>query len=215
VTTELSEQQHQFLAQLTPLASLDNLVPPMLEEAIGYGTTFMGNLPMMRYVAFYWERCGDEVIFDDGATSATGNWHQFLLYVQHRRIRPHLRTYDFGSSEDEPVHYLILDRDERKLFVAPTDLAGAFLQAQQMAYWQQQPQKEEPGPMVVNGLEDLMNLVKRSAGWHPIEISQEQVAVAMQRDRALYVSLYEWLEQQETGERSVLEGKNEHRGEAI
>ena len=189
------------LEQLTPIAELDNLVPPMLEEAIGYGTTFMGSLPMMRYVAFYWERCGDEVIFDDGATSATGNWHQFLLYVQHGRIGPHLRTYDFGSSEDEPVHYLILDREERKLFVAEVPLAGAFLQAQQTAHWQRCPQAEEAGPVFVNDVADLMNLVKRSAGGPPIEISQEQVAAAMQRDQELYASLFEWLDK--PGTRSV------------
>src|SRR5712692_1084604 len=89
MTTPLSERQQHLFEQLVHLQPLDTLVPPTLEEAIGYySSTFMGTLPLMRFVGWYWERCGDEVVFDDGATSATGNWQPFLLYTGHQRIAP-------------------------------------------------------------------------------------------------------------------------------
>jgi hypothetical protein len=148
----------------------------------------MGKRQMSRYVGFYWERCGDEVMFDDGAVSATGHWHQFVLFAQHCRIRPHLRGFDFGSSETEPVHYLILDREERKLFVASVDVARAFLLAQHPELVNACSE-----PMVVQDLEELMRTI--ATGWREIEVSQQQIAEAMRRDQELYTVMSEWLSQ--------------------
>jgi hypothetical protein len=39
---------------VSPLTPLDLPVPPMLEEALGYAGA-------SRWVAFHWERCGDEL----------------------------------------------------------------------------------------------------------------------------------------------------------
>src|ERR687896_2600038 len=94
---------------LTPLPAP---VPPILAQAIGY----TGDA---RYVAFNWTPYGDEAEYFDGRSSATGNWQAFLAYIQHPAVSPHLNDYDFGSSESEAKHALILDRENTAVYVAP------------------------------------------------------------------------------------------------
>lgn len=101
---------------------LDIPTPPMLEMAIGYGGP-------ARFVAFYWGG-GDESYFDDGRLSATADWQPYLLFVQHRAVWHGLVGYDFGSSDAPARHYLVLDREQRRLFAAPANDAGRFLLGQ-------------------------------------------------------------------------------------
>jgi len=196
----LTPRQQQLLDQMTHLKALDALVPPMLEEAIGYSSTFMGKLPMMRFVAFYWGG-GDEVMFDDGATSATGDWGPYLHYVCHYRVAPLLQAYDFGSSEDEPRHYLLLDREARQLYAASVELARVFLHEQQKKLWSHSSASQELSaqgipPLIVHSAEELMNLLRSSTGWQEVQVDQQEVHKAMQRAQALYTSLALWLDAQ-------------------
>ncbi len=204
MTNQLGETQQGLLSQMTHLQALDGLVPPMLEEAIGYSQAFLGKLPMMRFVGFYWQQCGDEVMVDDGATSATGDWGSYLLYTQHHRIAPYLCSYDFGSSEEEPVHYLVLDQEERKLYAAPVRIAGAFLIAQHI----EQALKPHPGqalstqfePPVVESLEELLQQISNGTGWQEVAVDQQQVMAAMRQAQDLYQAMALWLEQPPEGE---------------
>jgi hypothetical protein len=95
-------------------------VPPMLEEALGY----TGN---GKFVAFYWG-AGDEAYYDDGRSSATGEWDAYLAFVQHPTIEPALRPYHLGDSDSEATHELVLDREERKLYVGAARAVNRFLQ---------------------------------------------------------------------------------------
>lgn len=93
----------------------------MLAAAIGY----TGDA---RFVALYWGS-GDEVYYDDGRISGTGEWSPYLCFVQHRAIWPALVGYDFGSSDTPAQHYLVLDRQDhdRILYAAPEREARIFL----------------------------------------------------------------------------------------
>jgi hypothetical protein len=103
-------------------------VPPMLAEAIGYTGQVSGHQLEARWVGFYWERSGDEAMYDDGSASGTGEYMGFQAFVDHPKVAVHLRHFDFGSSEMRPRHYLLLDRAEFRLYGLPVQLAQQFLQ---------------------------------------------------------------------------------------
>jgi len=134
---------------LTPLKAP---VPPMFEAALGY----QGDA---RYVAFYWQPAGDEVMYDDGHASGDGDWWAWIEFENHSAVAPHLwlpcpqcggrgttntlendpcdacdgsglLPLNLGSSDFEADHWLILDRQERKFYVAPIVTARRFLQEQ-------------------------------------------------------------------------------------
>jgi hypothetical protein len=79
-------------------------LPSTFEDALGY--PYKDNLKA-RWVAFYWEPCGDESEYNDGLRSGTGNPWGFLAFVQHPRVSPWLIGYDLGSSDSEPQHWLL------------------------------------------------------------------------------------------------------------
>lgn len=97
--------------------------PPEVEQAIGYEGE-------ARYCAFYWLPGCDEVVYDDGSSSGTGRWQAYLSFINHRRVQPHLMghiclscsgktcqscrkgfvIFNFGDSNSEAEHWLLLDR---------------------------------------------------------------------------------------------------------
>ena len=102
-----------------PLAGIP--VPPMLERALGYD----GDSPL---VAFWWAPGGDELCYADGRIELCGgNWSAWLDYVNHPRVVSYLTHYDFGSSEIEGEHRLLLDRRTRTLAVADRNTVTRLL----------------------------------------------------------------------------------------
>lgn len=95
-------------------------LPESFEEALGYPRGF-------RWVAFFWEPCGDEAMYDDGFCSADGNWWGFLQFTRHPRVKPWLSPYDLGSSEDEATHWLLCDLESRDVYVGERAEVKAFL----------------------------------------------------------------------------------------
>jgi hypothetical protein len=95
-------------------------LPPSFEDALGYPRGF-------RHVAFFWEPCGDEAMYDDGFCSADCNWHGFLKFVHHPKVGLWLVDYDLGSSEDEATHWLLCDLESRSVFVGERAEVKAFL----------------------------------------------------------------------------------------
>jgi len=108
---------------LEGLTLLKAPVPPMLEKAIGYHGE-------ARFVSFHWTPGGGEADYDDGQRAGTGEWQGYLAYVQHPTVHLLLAQYDLGSSDSEAQHTLILDRQERKLYVASVKDARTFLAQQ-------------------------------------------------------------------------------------
>jgi hypothetical protein len=112
-------------ANVSHLIPLDVPVPPNLEAAIA-----SGHESDYRYMAFYWIPGGDEIMFDDGRASGTGNWRSYLCYIDHPKISPHLDRWHFGSSDEYAIHWLLLDRSDRRLYVGTSANVQAFLSAQ-------------------------------------------------------------------------------------
>ena len=111
-------------------------LPPDFLPAFGY--TYG-----RRFVALFWEPCGDEAAFDDGISSAVGmsdNW----LYLDFIR-QPHVRQWLDGNglilgSSDEPAqHWLVADAATGDLYAAPRGLAHAIVHQQQLPDQEQAP----------------------------------------------------------------------------
>lgn len=99
-------------------------VPDVLEAAFEYDGD-------KRWVAFYWEPAGDELAWTDGQRGVTGaNWQAYLEFTQHHAVWPTLAPFNFGSSEEPACHWLVLDRQARRLYAAPLRSAHAFLAQQ-------------------------------------------------------------------------------------
>jgi hypothetical protein len=157
-----------------PLTLLPVPVPPMLEEALGYGGD-------ARYCGFFWTREGDEASWDDGCQSFVGGdpW-SYVAFVRHRSVAPALRGYDLGSSDTQATHWLVLDREARQLYIAEVRVAQQFLCRQ----WKWE---EEPGaqPLVISS-EQLLQLVNQAMR----SLRERQKTVQAQRCQ----DLTSWLE---------------------
>ena len=95
-------------------------LPPSFEAAIGYARG-------QRWVAFFWEPCGDEAMFDDGYCSADGNWFAFLELIRHPAVKPWVADYDFGSSDSEAKHWLLCDLETREVYAGDVAEVRKFL----------------------------------------------------------------------------------------
>lgn len=107
----------------------------------GWLTTF-GYRHGRRFVALYWEPCGDEACFDDGVSYACGmsdNW----LYLDFIR-QPHVRRWldengiHLGSSDEGAEHWLVADATTGELFAAVVREAQGIVRAQSLPEGSQQ-----------------------------------------------------------------------------
>ena len=112
----------------------------------------------------------------------------------------HLRHFDFGSSETQPRHYLLLDHVERRLYALPVRLAQQFLQLQ----WREEGLTSDNQPGTASNLtgalvEDLTAALDLNT-WQevtPPDDFDAHVRAAMQRQGQLVHDLVEWLNGQQ------------------
>ncbi|HLG75495.1 MAG TPA: hypothetical protein VKX46_03730 [Ktedonobacteraceae bacterium] len=170
-------------------------VPPMLAEAIGYTGQVFGHRLDARWVGFYWERSGDEANFDDGRASGTGEYTGYQAFVDHPRVAVHLRHFDFGSSEMQPRHYLLLDHVENHLYALPVRLAQQFLHNQ----WQELGQASETeAAQQVESFGELAAALNIDT-WQEVKLPDDinaQVMAVMERQGQLVDDLVRWLDGQ-------------------
>lgn len=107
-----------------------------------------------RWVALYWEPAGDEVMWDDGLSSATGEWYPFLEYTGRAPIRAAL-PYNLGSSDGPATAKLLIYMPTGTVYVGATSWVDRFLYSQ-CRRWHQHP-VELPSPV---DLDSLLNLIK-------------------------------------------------------
>jgi hypothetical protein len=93
---------------------------PILPAALGYP----GN---SRFVAFYWTPSGEEVIYDDGKTSGTGDTCSFRVYLCQTPVAKELKRYNLGDSYQEAEHWLLFDTRDGKAGILPAQSARQFL----------------------------------------------------------------------------------------
>jgi hypothetical protein len=160
-------------------------VPPasILERAVGYQ-----NQKNARYLALWWEPCGDEVMVSDGIVSFTGHWPGYLAYVQHPLVAPALIGYNMGSSEEFATHRLLIDLDTRQAFVVLAAECERVLSSQ----WTQQPRN----PPVTLFMEDLEPLLREWASSLQADVTMEAVMCRMAEDQKALDTLCAWMDAQ-------------------
>lgn len=100
------------------LSPLNIPVPPTLEEAICYPGS-------ERYVALWWTRCGEDIVYDDGYRSGTGYSYGWLAFARHPAVAPILSRLDYVDYDREDrvaADRLLLDRYQRRFTFGRTSL---------------------------------------------------------------------------------------------
>ena len=87
-----------------------------------------------RFVALYWEPCGDEACYDDGVSSACGmsdNW-LYLDFIRQAEVRRWLdeQGLNLGNSDESATHWLIADAVTGDLYAAPRREAQEIVRRQ-------------------------------------------------------------------------------------
>jgi hypothetical protein len=87
-----------------------------------------------RFVALYWEPCGDEAAYDDGISSAIGlsdNW-LYLDFIRQPDVRRWLdkNGIHLGNRDEEARHWLIVDAATNEVYTAPRSEAFRILRTQ-------------------------------------------------------------------------------------
>jgi hypothetical protein len=105
------------------------LLPPDFLAAFGYPGG-------RRFVALYWEPCGDEACYDDGAASACGlcdNW-LYLGFVHSADVGRWLdeNAIHLGNSDEGARHWLIIDASTGEVYSTPRQEAYPILLQQSL-----------------------------------------------------------------------------------
>lgn len=156
-------------------------VPPNFEQVMGY-------LHDRKWVAFYWTPYGDELEFDDGYSSGTIDWQGWLKFQQHKLVRPLLQSFDFGSSESDAVHWLLLDRQTRTFYV------GVKLDVQQFLRTFISQMKIESVEISFDELQEkVMNMVKNMKRVHQ-SVTPDQIRDMLNTKQQLIEDMVTWLD---------------------
>lgn len=169
----------------THLKPLTVLAPPMLCEAIGY----QGKA---RFVAFYWTPAGDEVIYTDGRISADGCWIAWLLFTQHHAIAPHLEPYNFGSSDEEAIHWLMINRESHQMYVGTRQAVYQFL-IEQFAEQSRYDELLNNESVKKISFEDMRSFLLQAFAEMPTP-SNEEIMEDMRKQNARTEELRVWLD---------------------
>lgn len=122
-TMEMPEHSPAGLVIPETFVPLDIPVPQNAAAVFGYPGS-------ASHVAFHWEPLGDELCYDDGRIAGTGEWYSFLQYRSHPHVAPALAAWNIGYSELDADHWLVLETDHGRAWIADIADAQAFLQSQ-------------------------------------------------------------------------------------
>jgi hypothetical protein len=89
-----------------------------------------------RFVALFWEPCGDEACYDDGESFACGLCDNglFLGFIYQRPVAGWLdeNGVHLGDSEREARHWLVSDTQTGDLYAAPRGEASFVVRTQRL-----------------------------------------------------------------------------------
>jgi hypothetical protein len=106
--------------------------PPKLSWLFGYRG-------VRRWVAFYWNGGGKGPCFlwhFDGYATGPVNRSAWEAFINHRLVLAHnyrredgyaIKRFEFGSDQFSSNHWLLLDRQERRLFAGPESEVAKFI----------------------------------------------------------------------------------------
>ena len=158
-----------------PGQPIDLPLPPGLIETFGH-------LGDARYVGFHWSPCGDELVFDDGFNSGTGQSQSFLIFRRHPAVAPLLAGYNLGYSDSNAEHWLLIDREGSRATIAAPAEARAFLE-------KHVPLSVEEQEEIVGQLDEFL-----MHGWEEVHIDPEEVRKAMDEQRGRVGRMVSWLD---------------------
>lgn len=131
-----------------------------------------------RWVSIYWTPMGDEAEADDGRFAGTVDPWAYLTLVEHQRNKPLTSRYDFGSSDFEAVHWLLIDLDTGDVY------AGLAEEVQNFVYhqWDHGNEPADPISLTASQWNDLAESV--IAAFNEIgSASHEVLAERMEEQR--------------------------------
>lgn len=100
------------------------ICPPEFWPALGYGGA-------VRYVAIYWEQCGDEAAWADGRINLAGAyWPAYLALLNHNWSPGHPYHWLLGGSDVQAMFWLVIDRETEEGWIVPADQAADLLASQ-------------------------------------------------------------------------------------
>ena len=155
---------------------------PRLPLALGY----RGGA---RWVASYIR--GHEVRFFDGANQGGSPSGLLVAYRHHRTVTPHLTGAHLGSAEEEASEWLVVDTQEKLLYLARAEDARRHLERQ----W---PHAEEPLPSEYTSAELQRLLDNLEEPVAPLDLEAER-AEAIRERQANYRLMLAWLNKHGVG----------------
>jgi hypothetical protein len=175
-----------------PGTRLDVPVPDFLEEALGY--TPPADDDRARYIAFWY---GPKFTFSDGRCTHCGNgpWWTWKLYREHSSVIFALGPCVNLGSDDGPAEFnLMLDRQERTMWLLPADACARFLREQWEEDLRPTPDVGEAvAPLTGAELSAMVDETMRQ--WQlrpPADVAE--VATRMHRARHLQEMLVDYLD---------------------
>jgi hypothetical protein len=162
------------------LIALELPVPPDAVRLFGYPG-------QARFVGFFWEPAGDEVVYDDGRLSGTGASFVFLTYRRHPAVGAHLEPYNLGYSDLEAEHCLVIDSEENHASIGTLANAWAFLRGQH-------PKQPEFSAAQV---EEARRLLEESffEGWREVRVDPHEVEKLLIEQRRAFHAVTSYLNQ--------------------
>lgn len=153
-------------------------VPPQLEAVVGYPGD-------ARWFALSWTCLGDTVLYDDSRSSGTGHGWGYLGFVRHPSVAPHLCELDLGSSEQDGRQRLVIDRQERRAFVADATSARSFLRKQFPA--------ESEVELTAEQWQEIVEEIRQRMLARPLP-SMDDLMQQMRTHSALVAEMVRWLD---------------------
>lgn len=156
-------------------------VPPGFGQVMGYSCN-------RKWVAFFWSPYGDELEYDDGHSAGTIDWPGWLAFVRHRLVWPLIKAYDFGSSESEATHWLLLDRQARQFYVGDKTSVSNFLQSFVRQF------RSESMEVSADQLENLAQLLRDGLQEQRVQIKAEDIQKRVDEKGRRIEAMVHWLD---------------------
>lgn len=139
--------------ELSVFAEVDGFVcPAAFWPALGYDGD-------ARFVAIWWEQCGDEAAYDDGRASLVGAWWPaYEMLVGHNFPLGHPARWLLGGSDVAATMKLLIERPTERAWLVPVEEAHNLLRMQWPAV-----DAAEDGIGVVLSMDEWQALIKRLA----------------------------------------------------
>ena len=146
------------------------ICPPEFWPALGYEGE-------ARYVAVYWEQCGDEAAWADGRVAFAGAFWPAYQSLMHQNFSPgHPYHWLLGASDAPAIFWLIIDRETEDAWLVPADQAEEILRRQWPAPVGDAADLDMSALLAMLSAEPAMTVAANAAG--PITVQQIEQAIA-------------------------------------